>query len=385
VIHKYASLILSASPSITLVEKSKQPHRACSSGGSQGVLAVSPLTTVPSASFAKNNGGGLGNRSVSSSSTQISHGKRALLTDMKKPFGHLKPKTLMISTVRVTCMQGGMAFTSYLGEQLETELAREELVTQGKLTPEEADREADEWEKREWKIRITSLPNRILKALLKFHASTLFMRLFEHLCLHILFPNNIRMVDRLTKDPFCSAQRKSLRCGGDNIAAGKQMYKTAMYSNAISFLADYTVHQCILFGLYSSYYYRLRCQTKNARRAGAGANAADEDTTSASSNNGESKEEGNEEEEQQGAAAAMQEDKLPSFLKNDQDAATKAAGGLFLSFCFKSSSLMVSRATALVFSCGGASVGTMIYPGWGTVVGTQLGDGLVGAFLDAYA
>jgi len=81
---------------------------------------------------------------LSSSSAKV---KRAYLSDQKKPLEHLKPKSLVISTVRVVFVQGGTTVTSVLGEQLTMEIDREELVKQGKLTPEQAEKDAQEWEK----------------------------------------------------------------------------------------------------------------------------------------------------------------------------------------------------------------------------------------------
>lgn len=42
-------------------------------------------------------------------------------------------------------MQGTQVATQYLNDQLKEDIARDELVAKGKLSPHEADVESDEW------------------------------------------------------------------------------------------------------------------------------------------------------------------------------------------------------------------------------------------------
>jgi hypothetical protein len=48
--------------------------------------------------------------------------------------------------MRVIMLQGSVTLSNFMSDQLEQEMDRELLVEQEKLTPEEADRENDEWE-----------------------------------------------------------------------------------------------------------------------------------------------------------------------------------------------------------------------------------------------
>eukprot|EP00978_Attheya_sp_CCMP212_P001707 scaffold3519_cov50-Attheya_sp.AAC.2 len=61
-----------------------------------------------------------------------------LCADRKGPFDHLVPRPLLVS--------GSVTLSNFMSDQLEQEMDRELLVEQEKLTPEEADRENDEWE-----------------------------------------------------------------------------------------------------------------------------------------------------------------------------------------------------------------------------------------------
>jgi len=209
-----------------------------------------------------------------------------------------------------------------MSEQLEAEFKRDELILKNKLTAAEAEKEAQEWEQREWKYHFETFPKRCGVALAKYHACTLVMRFYEYMA---LFHSNLSFatVDKLTKDVHGSAQRKLKRNQGDKIQTGQQMFVTSLYANAIGVLSDISVQQCLLFWGYSLYYYRQRRSSKQP-----------------------------------------------------------PPGGLLLSLCFKSCSMIVSRGMAWVASATGACIGTMVYPGWGTVVGTQLGDGLAGALFE---
>mmetsp|Transcript_15841 Transcript_15841/g.28830 ORF Transcript_15841/g.28830 Transcript_15841/m.28830 type:complete len:170 (-) Transcript_15841:183-692(-) len=69
-----------------------------------------------------------------------------LCADRKGPFDHLVARPLLVSTMRVIMLQGSVTLSNFMSDQLEQEMDRELLVEQEKLTPEEADRENDEWE-----------------------------------------------------------------------------------------------------------------------------------------------------------------------------------------------------------------------------------------------
>ena len=53
-----------------------------------------------------------------------------------------------------------------------------------------------------------------------------------------------------------------------------------------------------------------------------------------------------------------------------------------LSILFRSTHLTVSRFFSWIAASAGGAAGSVIYPGWGAVLGNQIGDSLVGALLD---
>ena len=170
------------------------------------------------------------------------------------------------------------------------------------------------------------------------------MRFYEHLASKIV---SHRTLDKLTKDPFESAKRKAYKY--DNFdtkrwIVGKKMFHTCLWANAISFFSDYTVQQCILLGYYCINYRRQRDLSRKRRT--------------------------NNEEENKF------EDK--SDIENED----YNAEVFVLSFALKSSKLMIVRGSSWILSSASGAFGSALYPGWGTLFGTQLGDGIVGALID---
>jgi hypothetical protein len=49
---------------------------------------------------------------------------------------------------------------------------------------------------------------------------------------------------------------------------------------------------------------------------------------------------------------------------------------------FRSTHLTVSRFFSWIAASAGGAAGSVFYPGWGAVLGNQIGDSLVGALLD---
>jgi len=210
---------------------------------------------------------------------------RVWLSDRRGPLDHLTSKGLLLSTARVSILQASAVLSSFITEQLEKELEREELLVQGKISADELDAQNAAWEEREWDERWKAYPKRALKALLRFHAVTILSRFYETvLCEYVLkvLPPTL---DRLTKDPFQSAIRKKERLSryerhgpsrlrlsnaaksGEKTAStsatddirscvdlGTQMFYTSFYSSVIAFLADHTVQQGLLVYGYYIYY-----------------------------------------------------------------------------------------------------------------------------------
>lgn len=245
-------------------------------------------------------------------------------------------------------------------DQLEYESANEELVVQGKITPSEADRRNACWELIQWKEQWENFPKRYLQAILKLQSSLLLMRFYEHMASLMV---TTKTLDRLTKDPFKSAKRKAERYENEPntmYLVGRKMFGTCLWANAIGFLSDCTVQQCILFLGYFVYY-RNRRQSMKQRRQITDKMDDDNDDTN---DNGDDNEHENEEDESK---------------EGDMDL---GAGGIGLSLAFKSSNLLVSRGTSWVVSSATGAIFSAIYPGWGTLFGTQLGDGIVGAIME---
>jgi hypothetical protein len=307
--------------------------------------------------------------------------QRAYLADQKQPFAHLQTKSLLLSTVKVCVTQAGSVITGVLGEQLEEETKRMELVEQKKLTWQDAEEEADAWEKREWNKNLKAFPKRCGVALMRFHASTLVIRFYEHVALYHS-GLSISTVDMLTKDTHASARRKAERAAdranasskgnttnttknNAKMVAAKQMFMTSLYANAIGCLADATVQECILVWGYSTYYYHHIRKQRIARH-----NICQQAKQQQS--------------EPYDLELLLDDTDMDDKLSSALSSSTTSAGGIFLSFLVKSMSIFVSRGMAWVASGAGSVVGTCLLPGWGTVVGAQMGDNLAGALFDQY-
>jgi hypothetical protein len=98
-------------------------------------------------------------------------------------------------------------------------------------------------------------------------------------------------------------------------------------------LADYSVHQVILAYTYYRYY-----QSKRSRQ---------------------------------------KVQKVKHEAEDDSDLAP-----LMLSYITKSTSLLLSRAFSLFASALGGAFGSVMYPGWGTLLGSQFADGVVASIFD---
>lgn len=244
---------------------------------------------------------------------------RKLCEDMKTPLDHLMPRALLKSTFRIVVTQGSFVLSNYANDQLQQDMARDKLVADGQMSQDEADEAAEEWENREWKIRWETFPNKLTEALLKYHAIVLVMRFYEHVASTLC--DKISM-DALTIDTFKCAQRLDQKAE-NRMDVGRQMLGICGQANLIAFLADYSVHQLILgYG-----YYKFVRERRRRRRENA---------------------ENNEEEEESHPIAKQ------------------------------SATLVLSRGLGLAFTAVGGAAGSMLYPGWGTLLGSNLGDSLGG-------
>jgi hypothetical protein len=179
----------------------------------------------------------------------------------------------------------------------------------------------EEWEKR-WK----GFSQKVFTAFAKYHSITLVMRLYESIAGK--FNDNVTM-DKLTMDPFHASLKISAK-GQSDTKVAQQMFQTTLWANTIAFMADYSIHQAIL--CYGYYIYVRNRRKRNSDGEG---------------------------EEEEGFNGAV----MTSMLK-------------------KSTQLVVSRGFGLFCSSVGGAVGTIVWPGWGTLLLSNMGEGASGALLD---
>ena len=161
---------------------------------------------------------------------------------------------------------------------------------------------------------------RIGVAFAKYHSVVLVMRLYEYIASRFV---DEQTLDKLTIDTFECAKRSARTKEGGELASA--MLSTCWRANMISFLADYSVHQVIL--AYGYYVY-------------------------------------------------IQEQRRRLKQKNGSGGSELHRGSLALSFLKKSTLLAVSRGVGLGCSSLGGAIGSTVWPGWGTLAGTNLGDSL---------
>jgi len=254
---------------------------------------------------------------------------RSLCEDRRGPFEHMKPTNLVKGIVRVTMQQGATIFSGFMSDQLKEDMSRDERVQKGQLTAREADDEAEAWSDREWSKRWEVFPAKLITAYMKYHATTLIMRLYEHLASRSF---TLVQLDKLTLDPFSAAKRRQKQGESPSLM---ESVREAWDANLIAYLADYSLHQIILAAGYYAYIRQRR-----------------------------------------------QQQKRPNSPNND--GAELYAGSLALSFLKKSTLLAISRAVCLSFASLGGGIGNIIYPGWGYMFGFNMGDGFGATVVDEF-
>lgn len=181
-----------------------------------------------------------------------------------------------------------------------------------------------EWEKR-WKI----FPQKFLTAFARYHATTLVLRLYEWTVAH--WVTNQRM-DMLTMDPFAASKTLAAKVDVKDhpMYAANRIAHTTFWANLLFTLSDYTVHQTLLCYAYYIYY-----QRKQQRRRTEGGSQPEGDDRA-----------------------------------------------IVTSFVHRSGQLFASRGFALVCSAIGAGVGTIVRPGWGTLMMSSMGEGAATTIMD---
>ncbi|KAG7371750.1 hypothetical protein IV203_017892 [Nitzschia inconspicua] len=225
---------------------------------------------------------------------------------------HLKPHALARSTLKLAMQQGIVILTGFMSEQLEGDLKRNELVSEGKLTKREAEEEAEVWEKVEWEKRWKTFPQKFLVALSKYHAVTLVLRTYEYIASLCCTTETL---DKLTMDYYAASKTMSRKVDVKNEKAHcfARMTDCTFWANLLYYLADYSVCQACFCYAYYVYYQRQKKQQK-------------------------------------------------LLTKDDEMEVAK-------SLAVTSGHLMASRSLGLLFSAFGGGIGMIVWPGgWGTLM-----------------
>mmetsp|Transcript_10851 Transcript_10851/g.22957 ORF Transcript_10851/g.22957 Transcript_10851/m.22957 type:complete len:400 (-) Transcript_10851:192-1391(-) len=327
---------------------------------------------------------------------------RIYMEDRKGPFDHFRPRSLLVSTARVTSINTATALSTFFSDQLNYEQKNEELVDSGKITPREADKLNEEWERREWDKRVEALPGKIGWALLRFHACTGIMRFYEFVMGRYILKVDVasralvgdggvggtnstgpsdsafETMDKLTRDPFLSSKRTAQILQNEANILGKvtsstgtettaqrelmrRMFSTCLWANIIPFLAELTVQQGVLMYGYGVYYLekkrRMRSREHNQKLAGdLDLEEESKDTETGPVNN--------------------------EWDENEDSDKVVHESAYALSFFFQSTRLSIAKCLGWISASAGGAVGSGIYPGWGAVFGTQIGDTVVGALIE---
>lgn len=256
------------------------------------------------------------------------------------------------------------------------------MVDAGKLTSREADETNEEWENREWQLRIDALPKKVGLALLRFHACTAVMRFYEFIVagyvlrvdgssqgeallvggsmsasatIHSGGSNNnstsilsygqaVTVMDNLTRDPFQASLRTSqilhkqehtpgkvISSNGTETSTSRElaerMFTTCIWANIIPFLAELTVQQGVLIYGYGIYYIAKQKRKKRKEMDGE--------------QNGEGK-----------------ENQCAEDGGEDEDDISESAYAL--SLMFQSSRLTFARSMSWVVASAGGAVGSVV-------------------------
>lgn len=181
-----------------------------------------------------------------------------------------------------------------------------------------------------------------MTALLKYHAVTLILRSYEFLASKLV---NLKQLDKLTMDPFAMSKRMATKqqdqkneiTNADRLNVTISMTQTTLWANLLPFCADFSLHQGLLCYAYYKYYSYQR-QKRLADTA--------------------------------------------EFCSKDVEADRSEQKALVSDLGTKASKLAASRGLGWACSAMGAGVGSVVWPGWGTIVFSALGDAGAGALLD---
>jgi len=135
------------------------------------------------------------------------------------------------------------------------------------------------------------------------------------------------VLDRLTMDTFHASRKTNLKDKQSAVVA-REMFYTTFWANLICIMADYSVHQVLLcYGYYAYYQSRRKMQDQQQ---------------------------------------TMQADK----------------NALMHSFAHKSLQLFTARSLGLLCSAVGGAFGSLVWPGWGTLLFSNCGEGAAGVIIE---
>ena len=322
---------------------------------------------------------------------------RVLLSDRRAFFAHLHPRPFLISAVRVGSVTASTIFATYVTDQIEYESSNEKLVTAGQITATECDDRNQQWEEVQWSMRWSDYKMKVAVAFARFQATTLLMRLYERIADRRLKVGD-DVLDRLTKDTFASGRRKVERNGTDaagNALTRSEMVTTCLWANVIPFLADATVQWSVVaYGYYTYWKGRQARRRKDEELAKLEyeIDGAEEDEDGGNIEvtvegvevaKTPSTDFGTSDDADAGDAICIPEDgwesEAPTKKESSQD--DEVAAVTLLLF-MKSSRIALSRGVAWFAASYGGAYGTTLWPGWGTILGTSVGDAVVASVLD---
>ena len=321
---------------------------------------------------------------------------RVLLSDRKTFFAHLHPRPFVISAIRVGSVTASTIFATYVTDQIEYESSNEKLVTAGQITATECDDRNKQWEEVQWSMRWSDYKTKVAVAFAKFQATTLLMRLYERIADRRLKVGD-DVLDRLTKDTFSSGRRKVERNGTD--AAGRaltrsEMVTTCLWANVIPFLADATVQWSVLaYGYYTYWRGRQARRRKDEELAKLEyeIDGAEEDEDGGDIEvtvegvevaKTPSTDFGTNDDTDDVDAICIPEDGWDSEEPKKDSSQDDEVAAVTLLLFMKSSRIALSRGVAWVAASYGGAYGTTLWPGWGTILGTSVGDSVVASVLD---
>lgn len=327
---------------------------------------------------------------------------RVLLSDRRTFFAHLHPRPFVISIFRISSITASTIFATYVTDQIEYESANEKLVTSGEITATECDARNKQWEDMQWKMRWSDYKMKALVSFGKYQATTLLMRLYERIADQRLKVGD-EVLGKLTKDTFASGRRKVERNGRDangNQLTRSEMITTCLWANVIPFLADATVQWSVLaYGYYAYWKGRQARQRKEEELAKLeyeidgnedggmevveGEEIAENTSTDFGTGDAVVVPPSDADDGDAGDEICIPEEGWDSEEPKPKDADQEdEVAAVTLLLFMKSCRIVFSRGVGWVAASYGGAYGTTLWPGWGTLLGTSMGDSVVASVLD---